>query len=108
MRADATSVFTNTDDFAETVIYYAGGTGSGRTIKAVIERDIQVITDQNIPAMATFITVANSDTLGISATEIDTGSDTLSYEIRIGETPQVRQIVEVPDVDDGMIRIEVN
>lgn len=109
MRSDAASVFTNTDEFAESVTYYAGGTGSGRVIKAVIERDVQVITDQSIPALATFVTVVNSSTLGISSTEIDTGRDKLGFEIRLGDTSaQTRQIVEVSDADDGMVRFEVN
>lgn len=109
MRIDAVSVFTNTDDFAEAFIYYAGGGSTGRTIKGVIERDVQVISDQSIPALATFITVVNSDTLGISSTEIDTGRDKVRFDVRLGDTsPQTRQIIEVTDADDGMVRFEVN
>lgn len=108
MKADASSVFTNTDDFAEVVTYYAGGTGSGRAVNAVVERDVQLITDQNIPALATFIYVANDETIGISSTELDTGKDTLGVSLRYGESAQVRQIVGVDESDEGMMRIQVN
>ena len=108
MRIDAASVFTNTDEFAETVVYYAGGGSVGRAIKAVIERDVQTITDQGIPALATFINVANDATLGITSTEVDTGRDKLSVSLRLNETAQLRQIIQVTDTDDGMIRFEVN
>ena len=108
MAADALSVFLNTDDFAETVIYYACGIGDGRSVAAVIERDVQTITDQGIPALATFVNVANHATLGITSAEIDTGVDTLAIPMRYGEALQVRQIAFVEDTDEGMIRIQVN
>ena len=106
--SDASSVFTNTDDFAETVIYYPGGAGSGRTIKAIIDRDVQVITDQGIPALQTFIEVVNDATLGISSTEVDTGRDKVAVSLRINEAAQTRQLGNVVYTDIGMIRIEVN
>ena len=108
MAADALSVFLNTDEFAETVTYYANGIGQGRSIKAVVERDVQQITDQGLPALATFVNVANHATLGILGTEVDTGVDTLGVSLRYGESAQIRQIVYVEDVDDGMLRIQVN
>lgn len=108
MAADALSVFANADEFAESVTYYALGQGVGRVIQAVIERDIQVITDDNIPALATFVYIANDDAEGISSTEIDTGVDTLGVSLRYGESEQIRQIVRVDDADEGMMRIQVN
>lgn len=94
--------------FGETITYYAGGTGLGREIQAMIEREQQTITDENIPALATFITVRNSDTDGISATEIDTGFDTVSFEYRVGEAVQTRQIARVESTDNGLVRFEVH
>lgn len=94
--------------FGEPVTYYASGTGSGRAIQAMIERDVQVITDQGIPALQTLVTVKDDATLGISATEIDTGSDTLGIALRVGESAQIRQIVRVVSTENGQVQFEVN
>ena len=94
--------------FGESVTYYAGGTGSGRVVDALIERDVQVITDEGIPALQTFITVTNDATIGITSTEIDSGRDKVSVSLRVGETPQIRQIVSVAATENGRVRIEVN
>ena len=92
----------------ESVTYYAGGTGAGRAVSALIERDVQVITDEGVPALQTFITVTNDATIGISSTEIDTGRDKVSFSLRIGESPQIRQIATVASTDNGRVRFEVN
>lgn len=94
--------------FGEPGVYFAGGVGGGRSIQGIVERDVQTITDAGIPALATFVTVKDSATAGISKTEIDTGSDTYSVALRQGETPQVRQIVFVESVEGGLVRFQVN
>lgn len=94
--------------FGELVTYFAEGVGGGRAIQAIVERDVQVITDQGIPALQTLVTVRNDATLGITATEIDTGTDTLRVAMRVGETPQVRQIVRVVSTENGHVQFEVN
>jgi len=95
--------------FGEPGIYYAdGNTGSGRSIKGVVERDVRVITDEGIPALATFVTVRNDATRGITSTEIDTGLDLYSVSLRIGETPQIRQIVFVESTEAGLVRFRVS
>jgi hypothetical protein len=94
--------------FGESIVYYAGGTGAGRTIDAIIEREVQVITDAGIPALQTLITVRDSNTLGISATEIDSGRDKVTVSLRVGETAQTRQIARVVSTDNSMVQFEVN
>lgn len=94
--------------FGETIFYYSGGTGSPREIMGIVERDVQVITDESIPALATFITVKNDATLGITSTEIDTGRDKVSIPLRVGEAAQVRQVTRVDSTENGLVRFEVN
>jgi len=94
--------------FGEPVTYYSKGIGTGRPIEGIVERDVQVVTDQGIPALQTYVTVKNDGILGISSTEIDTGRDTCSISLRIGESPQVRQIVRVVSTEHGQVRFEVN
>ena len=94
--------------FGESIVYYAGGTGAGRTIDAIIERDVQVITDAGIPALQTLITVRDSETLGISSTEVNSGRDKVTVSLRVGETPQLRQVGRVLSTDNSMVQFEVN
>ena len=96
--------------FGEPGVYYANGvtTGGGRSISGIVERDVRVITDQGIPALATFVTVRDDAAKGITSTEIDTGLDLYSVSLRIGETPQIRQIVFVESTEAGLVRFQVN
>lgn len=94
--------------FGESIIYYAEGTGDGRVIDAIVEREVQVITDAGIPALKTLVTVRDSETLGVSATEIDTGRDKVTVSLRVGETPQLRQITRVVSTENSVVQFEVN
>lgn len=92
--------------FGESVTYVPDS-GAERTIQAIVERETQVI-DNGIPALATVVRVRNDSTLGISATEIDTGTDQLKVSLRVGEAAQTRQIVRVVSTDNGFVRFMVN
>jgi len=96
--------------FGESVTYYpAGDTSAGRTIEAMIEREVAGI-DQAGDAMvfATVVRVRDDNTLGISATEIDTGADLLGLAMRVGESQRIKQIVRVLSTENGLVRFEVN
>ncbi len=94
--------------FGESLIYYDGGSGAGRSVTGIVERDVQTITDENIPALSTFVTLRDDATAGVASTGIDTGTDTIAVPLRVGETAQVRQVVRVESTENGLVRFEVN
>ena len=95
--------------FGESIVYYAGGTGAGRTIDAIIDREHSVVSDiGEVIGFVTLIQVRDSSTLGISAAEIDTGDDEVSVALRTGKDVQRRQIVRVVSTDNGMVQFEIN
>ena len=113
LKADASQVFLRTDDFAETVTYhphtYFGGTpASDRTIIAVVERlEVQTLEEGGNAVIPLFsVHVANSNTLGISSDEIDTGGDKISFPVRNGEAPVRRSILSITTQDSGMLVLE--
>lgn len=113
IESDASSVFCNTDDFAESITYvpklYAEGDArANRTIKAVVVRQqLQVISEDVETVAPVFeVHVANSSTLGISSDELDLGGDALTFPPRIGETTATRTITQLLDHDEGMLVLE--
>jgi hypothetical protein len=107
---DASSLFFNTDDFAETVTYYPDGDlEAGREIAAIIDRDIQSIDPvENVLGFVTMVRVYDDSTRGISATEINTHRDKLGIAMRVGESQRVRQITRVVSTEHGSVRFEIN
>jgi hypothetical protein len=109
IEADATTVFCNDQDFAETVTYWPRGASTGRAIKAVVIRD-QIATfsedggQTNLPSFQVF--VANTATGGISSSEIDTGGDKIELPPRDGKTAEKRSITQITEQDHGMLVIE--
>lgn len=111
---DATSVFLNTDDFAETVTYkprlFANGDARpNRSISAVVIRDlISVVSEDGgevvLPSFE--VHVANDSTSGISSDELDLGGDKLSFPVRDGMTAMDRAIVRLITQDHGMLVLE--
>lgn len=94
--------------FGEAVTYYADGKGAGREIVAMIEREVSVINEAGVMAQSTMVRVYDNATTGISATEINTGRDTLAFPLRVGETPRIKQIARVESTENGLVRFEVN
>ena len=98
-----------TRQFGESVTYHPD-VGDDRTIDyAIVERDGPgLIGEYGTPVYQAVIRVKNDSTTGISATEIDTGGDELSFPLRRGETPVTRKsIVKVLGTDNGLVRFGV-
>jgi len=95
--------------FSEAVTYHPAGATPGREIDAMIERGtMSVITEigeQVAPAI--IVRVKNSSTLGISSTEIDTGTDEIALPLRDGEAAVRRRIVRVINDANGLLRVLV-
>lgn len=94
--------------FGETITYYPLGAGSGRTITAKVERRVEVLAEAgDQTAQSLIITVRDDATYGISATEINDGSDEVSVSLITGGTPERRQITHVFDDSNGLVRFQV-
>jgi len=94
--------------FAENIKYIPQG-GGARNIQAIVDREspgpIGDAAYGNSPTLK--ITVINSDTTGISTSEINCGGDKAELAVRYGETPQQRLIKKILSQDAGMMTIEV-
>lgn len=113
IAADAVTVFTSTDDFAEDVTYrphrhYGEAARDSRSIKAVVFREaIQVITqDGDTVAPVWQIHVANDPVNGIASDELDLGGDSLDFPPRDGQPAQTRTITQLIGQDHGMLIVE--
>lgn len=110
ITGDPEKVFLRSDDFAETVVYYPhvgfGESSSSRTIKAVVHRnqDVALSADGGEVVVASFeVHVANSSSIGIASSEIDTGGDQIGLASRIGSTVKRRSIIHMTEHDTGML-----
>lgn len=113
IAADAITVFTRSDDFAETVTYYphryyGDAARAARSILAVVERlAITVLTqDGDVVAPVWNIHVANDATYGITSEELDTGGDQIEFPPRDGETAERKTITQLLTQDHGMLVLE--
>ena len=105
IAADAYTVFTSTDDFAE-VITYLPRHGDARSINAVVIRD--AIQDSDGIVMPSWtVNVANDSTHGIASTEIDIGGDQVMLPPRDGEPAKTRTIQHILIQDHGMLVLQV-
>lgn len=107
---DAANVFTNTDEFAELVTYhphqYTGEAArDAREISAVVFRNpVQVFQEDGTVVLAEYeVHVANSNTVGISSDELDTGGDQLELPPRDGKAAERRSILKLLTQDKGML-----
>jgi len=95
--------------FGEAVVYYPGGSGTGRTILAIVDRG-QVERLDGAPAghsQANTIEVANTATIGISSAEFDAGRDKVAVSDRIGGPVISKRIVRPVYQDAGFIKFEL-
>lgn len=92
--------------FGETVFYYRAD-GVTRTISGMITRESLAIIQElgGTLGASLIIEVQNSDTLGISSTELDTGGDQIGVALRVGEAASVRSIVRVLSDSGGYLRL---
>lgn len=107
---DASDVFLNASDFAETVTYhphtYFNATErASREVKAVVFREqLSVFTEDVETVIPMFeVHVANDSTAGISSDEIDLGGDQISLPLRDGKAAERRAITELLTQDNGML-----
>lgn len=108
MQADATSVFLNTDEFAESVAYRSLGAGVPRVIAAVVFREALSGSEESGGAVTPVfeVHVANNATTGIASTEIDLGGDTLTFAVRDGLAASPRRIVAIVTQDEAMLVLQ--
>ena len=113
IASDASVVFLNANDFAESVTYvpynYPGTTARAtRSILAIVERPVVEVLSQDgehaIPIFTVY--VANDSTVGIASSEIDVSRDGLSFPVREGDAATVRRITRIQEHDNGMLQIE--
>lgn len=107
IKADAVNVFANSNDFAESVVYYPY-LGEPRTIDVVIERQqVQLNPEDGDTLTPVFLVhVANNATEGISSEELNVGGDTMEIAVRVGETPTMRRVIRLLGHDEGMLDLE--
>jgi hypothetical protein len=109
IETDATTVFCNPNDFAESVTYWARGSIAGRTFNAVVSREQIVGFDAdnnqvNLPAFQ--VHVANNSTTGISSVELNTGGDQIEFPPRDGKPAVRKSITQLLIQDHGMLVLE--
>ena len=109
ITSDALTVFCVANDFAESVVYWARGAVSGRTITAVVMREQITAFDSaggqvNLPSFE--VHVANDSTSGISSSELNTGGDEIAFPPRDGKTAARKSILQLVTQDHGMLVLE--
>lgn len=114
ISADATLVFCNTNDFAESVTYIprlqtGDARASTRAIDAVVFREqLQTVSEDGGETVAPYfeVHVANDSTDGISSTELDCGGDKISFPARDGMAATDRAVARLIGQDHGMLILE--
>jgi hypothetical protein len=75
---------------------------------AIVERDVAVPSETGDQvAQAIIVRVLDNATSGISALEIDDGRDKVSLPLRVGDSPQQRNITRRMDDANGVVRFMV-
>lgn len=109
IEADATTVFCNADDFAESVVYLPRGGGANRTFDAVVFREQMALVNEDgsqTIAPVFYVHVPNDSTDGIASEELDVGGDKIRFAVRDGLTVSDRSITQLVTIDNGMLVIE--
>lgn len=96
------------DHMGEEVIYKPAGGGT-RSVRAVVEREvpgaIPELTRSVAPSL--IVTLLDSNTEGISRSELNAGGDLLSVRVKAGGPFEDRAIGTVEIQDGGMLRLQV-
>lgn len=92
--------------FGETVVYYRAD-GVTRTVTAIVQRDPLAIIQElgGTIGASLILEFQNSETLGISSEELDTGGDQVGVALRVGEAASVRSIVRVLSDSGAYLRL---
>jgi hypothetical protein len=95
------------DYIGEAVTYNPASTA--RAINAIVHRNpIEALPETpDLVGIAFVVKVIDDDTLGISAAELNKGSDTISVAVREGGTPETRQITRLIESGGGMLTLGV-
>jgi len=104
--SDAATVFCNTSDFAEPVVYWKRGAIAGRNINAVVIRQQLATVSEDgsetlLPSWE--VHIANDGTDGILSTELNLGGDQIALPPRDGQTAVKKTILELLTQDAGML-----
>lgn len=91
--------------FGEMITYYSGG-ADGRQVQAIVSRSQEVGPTGNVAQLVT-CSVVDDSTLGISATEIDDGRDSVLIALEQGGEATRREITLMDDDSNGMVRFRV-
>jgi len=94
--------------FGEAIEYYPSGE-PGRTLDAIVVRDPVAILAEigEVLTQALIIRVSNSETDGIDATSLDTGTDRVEVALTPDGPKQLRSIVRVLSDANGFTRFLV-
>lgn len=94
--------------FGESIVYYGSG-ASGRPINAIVVRDPAAILAEigEVLVQAMIVRVLNSDTGGIDANSIDTGTDRVEVALIADGPVEMRSIVRVLSDANGFTRFLV-
>jgi hypothetical protein len=95
--------------FGETVVYFAGGIGSGKEIEATVVRDPLAIIAEigEVLTQAMIVRVTNDAVLGMLVTDIDTGRDRIRVPLESDGNPEVRSVVRILSDVNGFVRLLV-
>lgn len=88
--------------FGETILYHPGGSGS-RSITAIVERNVEVISETGEIARATRVRVQNNSTVGISATELNIATDEVTLPLITGGAAVRREITNRESDHNGEV-----
>jgi hypothetical protein len=104
---DAKKVFANSQDFAESIVYYKRN-GRSRKISAVVIREaLSILPEDGDVVYPMFeIHVANDLTEGIESKELNLGGDQLEFPDRVGQPPKRHSILKLLSHDEGMLVLE--
>ncbi len=111
ITSDATGVFLDTDEFAESVTYvpnsyFGEAARDDRSIAALVIRNGHETSEDDVTIYSFEVTVANDSTLGISSDEINLGGDKIKIPPRDGKTAQDRTITRIVEQDHAMLVLE--
>jgi hypothetical protein len=106
---DATTVFCNTTEFAEPVVYWKRGAAAGRNINAVVIRQqLSTVGEDGGETIlpSSEVHVANHSTTGIASTELNLGGDQIAIPPRDGQPAMRKTILQLITQDRGMLVFE--
>lgn len=108
IKSDVSAVFLNTEDFAESIVYFFRGGGS-TPIDAIVDRDPPAFYDAagNVVLPSFTIDIADSSSTGVLKSVLDTGGDEVELTAENGDVLATRLTVikELESDLAGMIRL---